>query len=60
MTHVDEPALDGQRYTAHLEGVPVDLFANAWRAETLWVAGNGVVGFPDYPVIAFACLTPKS
>jgi hypothetical protein len=57
---VDEPALDGQRYTAHLEGVPVDLFANAWRAETLWVAGNGVVGFPDYPVIAFACLTPKS
>jgi len=51
---------DGHRYTAHLEGVPVDLFANAWREETLWVAGNGVVGFPDYSVIALAYLTPES
>lgn len=47
---------DGQRFTAHLERVPLDLFANAWREEALWVAGD-VVGFPDYPVAAFARLT---
>jgi hypothetical protein len=50
---------DGHRYTAHLEGVPIDLLANAWREEALWVAGNGVVGFLDYPVVAFAQLTPQ-
>jgi hypothetical protein len=50
---------DGRRFTAHLERVPLDLFANAWRAEELWVAGD-VVGFPHYPVAAFARLTPAS
>jgi hypothetical protein len=48
---------DGHRFTAHLENVPLDLFANAWREEALWVAGD-VVGFPDYPVAAFARITP--
>jgi hypothetical protein len=38
--------------------VPVDLLATAWREETLWVADGGVVGFPDYPLAAFATLTP--
>lgn len=48
---------DGHRFTAHLENVPLDLFANAWREEALWVAGD-VVGFPDYPIAAFARITP--
>jgi hypothetical protein len=55
---------DGHRFTAHLENVPLDLFANAWREEALWVAGDmsgppvsGLVGFPDYPVAAFARIT---
>ncbi|MFI7676823.1 hypothetical protein [Actinophytocola sp. NPDC049390] len=49
---------DGHRYTAELVGVPVDLLATAWREETLWVADGGVVGFPDYPLAAFATFTP--
>ncbi len=49
---------DGHRFTAELTGVPVDLLATAWREETLWVADGGVVGFPDYPLAAFATLTP--
>jgi hypothetical protein len=49
---------DGHRAVAHLEGAPVDLLATAWREETLWVADGGVVGFPDYPLAAFATLTP--
>jgi hypothetical protein len=35
------------------------VFANAWRTESLWVAGD-VVGFPDLPVAAFARLTPEN
>ncbi len=55
---------DGHRATARLDGVPIDLFATAWREETLWVAGGTaggvVVGFPDYPLAAFARLTPET
>lgn len=51
---------DGHRYTAHLDGVPLDVFATAWREEALWVAPGGIVGFPEYPVVAFARLTPES
>lgn len=51
---------DGHRYTAHLERVPLDLFATAWREEVLWVAPGGVVGFLDYPVAAFAHVVPEN
>lgn len=49
---------DGHRFVARLDGVPVDVLATAWREEVLWVADGGVVGFPDYPLAAFAAITP--
>jgi hypothetical protein len=51
---------DGHRYTVHLEHAPLDVFANAWREETLWLAPGGVVGFLDYPVAAFAHVKPEN
>ena len=51
---------DGHRYTVELERVPLDLFANAWREEMLWVAPGGVVGFRDYPVAVFAEVVPEN
>lgn len=45
---------DGRRCVAELSGVPLDVLANAWREEALWVTDGNVVGFPDYPVVATA------
>lgn len=51
---------DGHRCTAYLERAPLDLFATAWREEALWLAPGGVVGFPDYPIAAFAQVKPEN
>lgn len=45
---------DGRGFTARLDRAPLDLFANVVREKALWVAGNRVVGFPHYPVVATA------
>jgi hypothetical protein len=50
---------DGRRFTAHLDRAPLDLFANVAHDRTLWVADNGVVGYPYYPVVAAARLTAQ-
>lgn len=49
---------DGRWVTAHLRRAPLDLFANVAREKALWVADNGVVGFPHYPIVARARVTP--
>jgi len=49
---------DGRRLTAHLHDAPINLFANVAHEKTLWVADHDVVGFPHYPVVAVARLTP--
>lgn len=51
---------DGRRFTAHLHRAPLDLFANVAHDKILWVVGDGVVGYPYYPVVAAARLTPQS
>jgi len=48
---------DGYRFTAHLESVPLDLFAKARGAA---VGGGRRRRLPDYPVVAFARLTPEA
>lgn len=48
---------DGRRCTAQLRRAPLDLFADVRQERGLWVSGN-VVGFPHYPVLATAELTP--
>jgi len=50
---------DGRRFTAWLDKAPVDLFANVTHDRILWVTENGVVGYPYYPVLAAARLTPQ-
>jgi hypothetical protein len=50
---------DGRRCTAHLCRAPLDLFADVRQEQVLWVAGN-VVGFPHYPVLALAKLSPRT
>jgi hypothetical protein len=50
---------DGRRFTAQLDRAPLDLFANVAHDKILWVADNGVVGFPYYPIVAAARLTPQ-
>ncbi|HEX6353528.1 hypothetical protein [Actinophytocola sp.] len=47
---------DGRRVTAHLDRAPLDLFVNVRQEKALWIAGNGVVGFPHYPSVALARL----
>jgi hypothetical protein len=47
---------DGRGFTEQLDRAPLDLFANVVREKALWVAGNRVVGFPCYPVVATARL----
>lgn len=50
---------DGRRFTARFEKAPVDLFANVAHDRILWVSDNGVAGYPYYPVLAAARLTPQ-
>jgi hypothetical protein len=50
---------DGRLFTAQLDKAPVDLFANVAHDKILWVAGNGIVGYPYYPVLAAARLTAQ-
>lgn len=45
---------DGRRCVAELTCAPLDVLANAWREEALWVTDGNVVGFPDYPAVAIA------
>lgn len=51
---------DGRALTAHLDRAPLDLFANVHQEKALWLAGDRVVGFPYYAVVAFARLTPAT
>jgi hypothetical protein len=49
---------DGRRFAAHIDRAPLDLFVNVQREKALWMAANGVVGFPHYPSVALARLVP--
>jgi hypothetical protein len=51
---------DGRRFTAQLDKAPVDLFANVAHDGILWATDHGVVGYPYYPVLAAARLTPQA
>ena len=43
---------------AHLDGAPLNLFANVRRESALWGTDNDVVGFPQYPIVAVTRLSP--
>lgn len=53
----------GERFTVDLRSVHLDVLANTWQTESIWIAGTPAhgrtlaVGFPGYPVLAAARFT---